>query len=647
MPKPRPFIVRIASLPISIASCVALTRAQAPFPAASTSSGAPSTGATQARGTDADGAKWTDLALPPDFNGSVTMLGTSGVLQTSSAVHLWSALRREWTVVPVSSGAGVLQFNDYVTIEDGNTLHGWATRTGVVDTLVLAAPPVVTIGSQSSNWVSIAVLGADAWGFAAFDGKWVHQSLASAAPTVSVTQLTGLVRDGATVYGFSGYHGSFVPLVPTGVPTIATNGDVGIARTPTEVYGFSAHTNTWSSHAFSSGSQLVHERGYALFADGPNVLAYSGCTGAFATQQMSGAPVSLTSGRYVAAVRVGNEVASYSAGVNAFDARIFAGPTVKASDEMLVVADAAGVTGFSCVKGAYSDPVAGAFASTVREATAWLAGAGAGYAYSPLTNQWSLCPYPNPSATVLRNAIVVTTSNGYFGFSGRNGDWTFHPSSSPTTALAPTSGDLFLGLEGPRVHAFDPLLSRWSSVTMQAPAVASDVWRQTAVLHDGSFAHGFSLMNHAWESHALEGAAQFLDANDACGAVLTSTHVHTYSGHGSLSTTSRWPEFSRIQPLAAALPLHQVAPPGTSVTRIASLSLAAQSLGALGLQLVDPSQLVSIEPAGVVPASGLLESELDLSRAARLGGLALHVQDLLVAPSGKAWLSSAVSPVLF
>jgi len=141
--------------------------------------------------------RWVDLPLPPGFSSATTVraLGTSGWFRTATDVYMWSAIRLNWVVVPVSPSAIVLQYNDYITIEDGNVVHGYATITGAVETLNLASTPTVYHGPVSSNWVSIAVLGNDAWSFGAYDGHWRHRTLAGTTITttqfLSVTMLTG------------------------------------------------------------------------------------------------------------------------------------------------------------------------------------------------------------------------------------------------------------------------------------------------------------------------------------------------------------------------------------------------------------------------------------------------------------------------
>lgn len=596
--------------------------------------------------------RWTELTLPADFAGASTVhaLGTNVVFQTPTNVYLWSAITTRWIAVPASPSAQVTQFNAYVTIEDGATVHAFATRTGVVETLHLASVPQVFHGQVSSCWISIAVAGTDAWSFGAFDGAWHHRALASATPTVTISQTAGVLSDGVGIYGVSAYDGELVPGPSLAGATLSAGGDLAIAANATTVAGFSAHTNQWKSAALSNAIPLAVERGYAMFWAGPELVAFSACTGTFASHPVVPGFAFLP-GRYVAGVQTGNTVLAYSSGRNVFDSRTFAAPPVlTVDDEVLAASDGTSASAFSVVTGTFSAAATGAFTVRTNDAMAWIDDGVRGLAYCPIRGGWVEAPVMLASGTqvsVLRNVVVLSDAQGHHAFSGRTGDWVFQPVSSAATFTASTSGDVFVAFDGARTLVFDPVIVRWAAVDSASPVQTHDVWRQTFVGFDGRSALGFGLMNNAWSSMPVRGAFQSLDANSSCGVVVTSSHVYAYSAHGSLSTSSRFPEFSRLQPIGAPLRLVQAAPPGSRVVAVLGLEAGYRPLPPLGTLFVEPSSVFRRVPLGTVPASGVLDVALDLSSMSGLAGRALHVQTFVTPPSGgRAWIANAIAPIL-
>lgn len=593
--------------------------------------------------------RWTELALPPNFAPGtlVRSLGQSTWFQTPTHVYLWSAITSRWVAVAASPSAAVTQFNDYVTIEDGSTVHGFATRTGTVETLSLSGVPNVHHGPVTSCWLSIAVLGTDAWAFGAFDGRWRHRSLQSGSPTVLVSQTCGLVLDGADLYGVSAYDGAFVagPHVPGA--TLVSGGDESVAWSPSSIAGFSAYTSTWDSIATTSASPVAIERGYAMFQDAGQLVAFSTCTGEFATHPMAPG-YAFAPGRYVAAASSGASVLAYSSGRNVFQLATFASATaVSVDDEVLAVQDSAGVTAFSVVTSQFSATIPGTFAVTTNDSNVWIDDGANGWAYGSIGGAWSAAPIPSASAiaVVLRNATVLASATGYHAFAGRTGDWTFQPTASAFSFAGPSSGDLFAAFDGVSVHVLDPVIGRWATTVDPSPLASFDIWRQVFVGFDGTSALGFGLMNNRWSRRPVQGAFVSLDANSECGHLLTSTHVYAYSAQGTLSTQSRFPEFSRVQPLGAPFHLIQAAPPGSLVTAFLGHA-PAYVPGPAGTLFVDPASLFRRVSLGVVPAGGVLDVSIDLSTTPGLGGTAVHAQTVVQPPSGARWLANSVAPVI-
>jgi len=593
---------------------------------------------------------WGEHELPADFSGpgSANCLGTLVYFQTPSAVHLWSAITATWAVVPVSPTAQVSRFNAYAIIEDGPTVHGFATRTGEVESLQLASTPQLYSGSNTSCWLSVVALGNDAWAFCAFDGEWRHQALTNYPQQVKIAQTTALLDDGSEVYGISSYYGDFVPGGALSSMSLEVAGDVGIAFSGTSAVGFSAHTNEWASDSSSNLTQLATNRGYAMFEDGANLVAFSPCTGDFATYPV---PVGFNfmSGRYVAAAVAGTTVVAYSSGQNTFVEQAFQGSvTVQVDDEVLAVHDDDGVTAFSVVAGEFSDSVDGTFNVSIKDSMVWVEDGTQGFAYGNLENTWVGAPSYDAQSQghILRNAVVVSNPGGYWAFSGRKGEWLQQASTTPSQFTAPSSGDLFAGFDGSYVHIFDPVIGRWTTGNCAGPIQDHDLWRQTYVGFDGAIAHGYGLMNNCWSTIQPQGAFQSLDANSSAGMLVTDSHIYTYSAHGTLTTLSRFPEFSRMQPISKPLRLLQSAPAGSFAIAILALRADYVPFKPFGTLYVDRSSLITRINLGLVPTSGLMDHSLDLSSMPSLRGQALHIQNIIVSPSGRRWLTNSIAPVI-
>ncbi|MBK7645339.1 MAG: hypothetical protein IPJ19_20265 [Planctomycetes bacterium] len=594
---------------------------------------------------------WAELALPADFagTGSVRALGTSVVFQTPSHVYLWSAITARWTAVPVSAAALVTQFNAYVTIEDGASVHAFATRTGVVETLQLSSAPQLFHGPTSSCWLTIAALGDEAWCFGAFDGHWRHRALLGPLAGPVISQTAGVFSDGAHLYGASAYTGEIVQSPLDAGASYDVGGDEAVAWDASSVAGFSAHTGAWALAALPNPVPLAIERGYAMFAAGGQLLAFSACTGGFAGAGVAPG-YAFSAGRYVAAAQSGNDVLAYSSGQNLFRLRSFASaPALALDDEVLALSDAAGVTAFSVVTGDFSATVAGSFSVQTNDALVWIDDGAQGHAFSAVEGSWSPAPIalgPSVQVALLRNAVVLADAQGYQAFSGRSGAWFAHPVASAFQFAGPSSGDLFAAFDGLETSVFDPVIGRWASVATAAPLQALDIWRQALVAFDGSRALGFGLMNNAWSTARVKGSFTQLDANSSCGYLLTSSHVYAYSAHGSLTTLSRFPEFARLQPIGSPLRLLQVAPAGSQVSAVLAHEAGYMPLPS-GTLFVDPASVFLQLPLGTVPASGVLDFPLDLSGMPGLSGTAVHVQTFVTPPGGAPrWIANSIAPIV-
>lgn len=598
-------------------------------------------------------SNWTTITLPPNVVSGPDSIGTTVTFQTTTDVHFYSGVTKQWTVQPVTSAGPIFQANDYAVVQDGNLLHGYASHTGVVDTIAVASPVIVS-GPASSSWVTLVADGTQAWGFSAFRGKWVPLTLSQPNPVMVSNRLIGMLRDGSTVYGFNAQHGTFVPVAADPLANLVVVGEaeIGTAHSPTVFRAFSTQQNTWSVQAVPSTASGLQQNEYALVVNGTSVFACSGITGTVATYNASGPITGLGGAEGVAAFRDGNDVVCYASGTGTFVSVTAPSATLSFDYNLVMVKDASGVTPFSGIRGAFGSAISGTFALTSNDCIAYADGASTDYAYSPILNQWTPAPAGSlaGSPVLVRNSVVLPRPNGYDALSARYGTWVFQSSGSPNSFNAPASGSTFLALDGLSVaHVFDARLNRWASL-FGAGTLQLAISRHTVMGHDGTFGYGFGQPSGEWYSVPLTGASPIADVASSIGTIEDGGDLHIYSVKGALSHEGRFPEFTQAINLGNTLRLYQVAPAGSALVLMAGIAPTRIDLGALlGKLYIDPSVLITIAWPVLVGASGVLELDFPLPTGQpALVGLQPHLQTFVQPPGGVTpWLSSSVAPILY
>ena len=82
-----------------------------------------------------DGPYWNTVPLPQNLINGPSAVGTLVTMQSTTDVHLYSGITRQWSVIPTASTITITSFNSYAVVEDGNQIHGFPTRRGLVDTI--------------------------------------------------------------------------------------------------------------------------------------------------------------------------------------------------------------------------------------------------------------------------------------------------------------------------------------------------------------------------------------------------------------------------------------------------------------------------------------------------------------------------------
>lgn len=595
---------------------------------------------------------WRTIAAPAGGTlvSAPNSIGTTIAYLTTTDAHFYSGITKEWTVVPVSNPGFFEQYNAYIVLQDGNQLHGFATRQGVVDTLTVSPSAQIVSGPVSSSWVTLVSDGLNAWGFSAFLGEWVPLpvTLSQPNPALSSRRYCGLLQDGNTVWGFSAYHGTFVSIAADSQAVILADEETGVAHSPGVFRAFSVHQNNWASATVSTANAYL-DVGYASTYDGNTITAFSGLTGTL-NQTTAAAPVVQNAQTEMTSAWVaGSQLIAYAAGQGTFDTMAAANPAVFGDYEYLLVQEGNALTPFSSVTGGFGAAITGTYIIETNDAVAYANGATADYAYSPILNQWIAAPTITQTAspTLVRSAVCLTDASGYYALSARHGTWV--PISVTGGALtAPSNGSTLLVFHGASsASVFDSRLNRWATMDGSGTLLLQ-ISRHTVLGYDSTNAWAFGQPTGRWDSTPLQSPVAVSDVSSSSGFVTTATDLHTYCVQGSFSYDGRFPEFSRAMKLGNDLRLHQVGPAGSALILFIGNAPAHISAGPLfGTLYVDPAGMITMPLPVTIPPSGLLHLTIALPISPALVGLQPHLQNAVIPPSAPPYLSTSVAPILY
>ncbi len=593
---------------------------------------------------------WNTIPLATG-QGQIQARGTSLTVRKTNEVLFYSGILKRWTSIPITSNAIVTTHNAYAIVEDGTKVYGWSSRQGTVDTITVTATRKVIPGPLSANWVTIVHDGRKIWGFSGFRGRFVPLTVLKSTPAIAVGHVGAVVHDGVRAYGFGAGSGTWTTTTAPGTTTTAAAaGNVGILTDATRVFAFAAGADRWASTTLTSTANPIWGRGYVLWKNGNVVTAFSGHLGTFATHKASAVP-SVNTGRHVAVVADGDTLACYAATQGVFRTVKLTGPTVQVNSELAILSSTTDkkVLGFSGVTGRFSPALSGTFTVSLNESVAYASATPFAYGYSPILDRWIKSPELSSSVsgvTMLRDAVVLKRSGGFTAFASREPRWVRLAASGSATLQLPRRGRgaTLLVVDGAKLHAWDSKYARWVSVRTGTTRSFA-LYRLVALAEDGANAYGFSLFNNRWESVPLQEKVLAIVANSSIGFVQTTKHLHTYSAHGSFSRISRFPEFSRFQLRGRNMRLIQAAA-GNSVAVTLLGSGPGSVATPLGTLHLDPFKPIFVLGARIVPSDGRLDYTIPIPGDPTLGGKALHLQNLIVPPSNRIYLTNSVVPVI-
>lgn len=596
-------------------------------------------------------SNWTTITMPSGAT-ATNSIGTTTTFRTASEVWLFSGITKQWTTITVPSTATVFQANDYVVVRDGNTFHGFASHIGVVDTITTVGSPLVVSGPASSSWVTLVADGSLVYAFGAFNGAWQSAPIATAAPQMVANRLIAEIDDGVTVYGLSAHYGQLVPTPSSAGTTLSVLGEAEIGTAHDVAAGifraFSTQQNTWTTATLPAGFSTAQSNEIALAWSGAQIWGASGLTGTLTSYVAQGPIGAVATSEGAAAFLDAGLAVCFGSGRGSFVTLPAAAPTFLLDYHFIFVQDGTLSTPFSAVTNTFGAPLTnGPFSFTTNDAAAYATDGTNGFVYSPILNRWDPTPATAGAlAAVVRDSVAMSGPAGLQAWSARYGNWRPLPLSGSATFQAPTSGATILVTDGATLHVFDARLDRWASVTGTGP-MTTKISRHTAMAHDGSFGYGFGQPSGEWWVEPLTAPPSAFDTASSIGTLRHGSQLSVFSVQGSFTYMGRYPEFTQAINLGNTLRMHQSAQPGSLLLLIVGLAPAYLPVPGLGTFYLDPSTAFGVVWPSLVDADGYLDMNLPLPNTPSLAGAPLHLQNLVLPPSGSIWLSNSVAPILF
>lgn len=598
-------------------------------------------------------SNWTTLTLPTDATSVPNSIGTMVSFTTATSVYLYSGITKRWTVLPFVPTSPIFQANDYAIVRNGNQIYGYSSHTGAAQSITTVGTPTIVSGPASSSWVTLVADGTQAYAFGAFHGRWEPLTLSQPAPVMTSNRLLGLLRDGSTVYGVSAHHGTFVPVAADTAATLSVVGEaeVGTANSPGILRAFSAQQNRWGTQVVANPSGSYQQNEFAMMWSGNQIWAFSGLTGAMTSYTANNPIASVTGAEGIASFVDGSQMVFYGSGRGQFAARTVGTPTVLYDYHLALINEGTQVTPFSAITCTFGPTIYGQFFTNSNDEIGYADGGTQIYGYSPILNTWTLAPIITPSSvTLVRSAVVLGDAAGYWAMSARHGTWVRKTTTLTGSFQGPATGATFVALDGigETAHVFDARLNRWASISGVAPLTVR-ISRHTLMCHDGVFAYGFGQPSGEWFSQLLTTPPTRFDTASSIGSVGHGTSLSVYSVQGSFSYTGRYPEFTQAINLGNTLAMHQVAAPGSALLFLSAFAPAFIDVRPTldGVLYLDPASLLTQFWPQAVDADGILDMNLPIPANPAFAGLQLHLQNVVLEPSGQPWLSSSVAPILF
>lgn len=586
---------------------------------------------------------WSAHSVPA---GAPVTLEQSYVLsQNANEIRAFSAFNRRWsTLTTLASAPIVTVWNEAFVVQDGTTFWAYSPHTASFAPLVtLSATAKLVPKLTPQTWIVGVQDGARLYLYFPYSGSW-HSYAFAAPPTVSIRNFVAEIADGSSVHGVSAYFESLVPLAVPGAAAAGCFGSAAMATSPGAVHGFSAYRNTWASAAVAGTPALsngyVGNPGFVAVQDGATIQFFSGQTGTFTT--IPAPPTAaLALQRQVAVAIDGTTVHAYS-GLLGKHATIScaAPPSLVLEQYFALLDDGVGIAAFSAPRGDFAAPLPASGATIQSGQSMALASFGVSpiAAYSAVTNHWETAP-PLATATghVGAAAVVLVDAAGatLHGLSARGvKGWVSEPAPAPDAIHLPNTptglAELIVARAGSQLFAFSPQAEAWRSVTMSGSFLASAGHMSAAVFTDGANAYGFGVHNDRWTVEPLGAApaAANVKAQVDSGYVLEGTTLHAYSALGQTTTANEYPDLYRFAPVGGVLRLVVAGDPFAASYVLASDGPAEIPVPPFGTLLLDLANAFTLA-APPLNGDGLAQVLVPIPNDPLLSGMMVHLQSLV------------------
>lgn len=583
---------------------------------------------------------WTPLPVPGVRPADVRNLGKLVLHSAGSRVRVFSSFLRRWQTIPFPAGAELRHANDWAAVRSSTAVHAVSALDGVVRSVsVSSAARILNPMAHRNDGVLLVLDGNKLHAFAGLAGRWRTTTISPSARIVVERQVAVLV-DGRVARAMSSLYGDWVSQGLTGTATaLAANGSVGYVTETGKVHGFSAVRNRWATATVAQGSSVHLDKDVAVWANGKELLGFSGVRGTFA-RRSTGMPVEVTTAAKSAVAEGAGVVFAFSAARAQW--RVIPSPqriAVALGGAAVLVVERSRLIGYSALTGGTAPaPITSANAVANETVGAALDAAGRLWMFSAFTGRWHAAPADAKVSLpiTVRNGALLAGSGRVLAFSSRSGRFVPLTASSAAVLHANTRSSVLAVQDGARLAVFEPRRETWIETELASPAPLSvKIWRTTMVATGATHAYGFSAVHGTLEGVKLPGAVLDHRASSEVGVLVTTGAVLGFGAVSDLTTLAQYPEFRRMLTRGITLDLHVSGPPGGNAVAFAGRPVATPFALPFGDVLLDVRGVLLEIPIGTIRSAGSALRRLAVPDDPSLAGARVGFQAIIV-PGGSS-----------
>ena len=596
-----------------------------------------------AAGAASQSPAWAELQVPQGVvSNAIKGQGKLVTYDEGNTLQVYSAVTRTWHPISKSPSASVRLFNDCVVVLEPSSCQALSSHTGqCVAVATAGVGALLNPSNQKNDSIILVRSGSQLHAFSAFTGQWTTREV-SASYAVTTQRHVAILQDGPLLAAMSAFDGEWHDHNHgSNITGVGADGTVATASSATLNFAFSAHTRTWSTASAMSNETFFRGDDWALWLANGTALAFSGLRGAFVADTSGATAITGSTDLYA--------LLTTPTGLRAFSAVTGDLISIPGSPNAVDLGGAAALIHYGAATIGYSPlrqqvaslPIA-ATASAASNSVAYATdAAGQSFAWSSLTASWHQAPAPTTgSAPALSTTTIgfLTPTNAY-AFAARSGLFIAHGAPLLGLTSNPTSAPL-VGHDATQHVAFDTDGERWTaSPRTSTSAPTFKIWRTSALVIDGTTAHGFGAQAAVWHPRDLGPSPNNAVANSEVAFVYSSHQIAACSMLPEIVAFQQFPHFRRVQPRGA--PVSFAAAPEDAAFAIAAIAppAAPTTIPGLGTLLLDASQAVLI-PIAPTAKRPVVQVTLQLPADLVLSGSVLASQLLVLPTTAMPYVSS-------